>query len=241
MNTHLHNDTREAILSRMCWACNTILSKLIVNRFPPKTLLWRQFPETIAPLLRGDSALDVGCGTGSRLPFEGKQWFGVDIHFPSLLSAREKHNYAGLVCADIRQIAQVFEVKSIASVVAIDLVEHLDKRQATSLIRIMESLARCRVVILVPNGHVDQDATVVATNPWMQHRSSWSAAEMQDLGYQVRGYSGWKACAGHRGWIRRRLDALFQIMMTVSQPIVENRPRWAFHLLCWKDVGEWER
>jgi len=100
----------------------------------------------------------------------------------------------------------------------------------------MERLAKRRVIVLTPNGFVPQEPGGTAHNPWMAHRCGWTVEELRRRGYRVRGYSGWKGGAGPGWWIRNNVDALFQLLMTATQPLVADRPHLAFHLLAWKDV-----
>jgi len=210
--------------------------KLIVNRLPRRALLWERSADAITPLLRGQTGLDLGCGAGSRLPFDRLRWYGLDQHLPSLARARRRGGYRGLVCADVRHLARVVRPSAVDVVVALDVVEHFDKSDGLALIEGMERVARRRVILVTPNGLVPQEPSTLEHNPWMAHRSGWTVEELRGLGYRVRGYSGWKGCAGPGCWIRTNVDALFQLLMTLTQPFVDSRPHLAFHLLAWKDV-----
>ena len=221
----------------LCDAMNLILRKMVINRLPPKTLLWARFADSIALPAGCETGLDLGCGAGSQLPFDKMRWFGADLDFSSLLQAHRKGKYEGLVCTNVNNIDSTFRSRSVDVVVAFDFIEHLDRAQGTRIIKQMEAIARDPVVILVPNGYVRQDARIVSAKPLMEHRSAWHPEDFHALGYCVKGWSGWKAFAGPGGVIRLRIDALFQILMTMSQPLVRERPDQAFHLLCWKDLG----
>lgn len=226
----------DGLENHICHALNVLLCKTIINRLPAKIMMGSRFADTISTLLHGQTGLDLGCGTGSKLPHDRLRWFGVDVHLPSLLQARRKRIYQGLVCASVINIGDWIRPKSVDVVIAVDLIEHFNKKESMSLIHAMESIARKLVVILTPNGFVRQDNRVVKENPYMQHRSGWTVNEMAGLGYRVVGYNGWKGFVGPRGYVRRRLVNLFQILMIISRPWVECRPELAFHLLCLKSM-----
>lgn len=228
--------SRFSVEERVCRAGDLLLRKFVINRLPPKTMLWSRFSEHLRPLVVGNVALDLGCGSGSQLPFDKSEWLGVDLHLASLIRARAKRKYRHLICANVLDVNGVFRPKSFDTVIALDLIEHFDKDQGLFLLGAMEELARHRVIVLTPNGRVEQDPSAISSNQWMEHRSAWSSADMKRLGYHVTGWSGWKGFAGPNGYFRRRMDALFQILMTLSQPFVYDKPRLAFHLFCWKDV-----
>jgi len=65
-----------------------------------------------------------------------------------------------------------------------DVLEHLSSRQALRALDKAEMIAKRRVVIVVPVGHVHNEA--VDGNPYQLHKSVWSAEELRALGYEVR-------------------------------------------------------
>jgi SAM-dependent methyltransferase len=219
-----------------CTAMDTLLRKTVINRLPPKAMLWRRFPDAVTPWLTGDTGLDLGCGSGSQLPFDKLRWFGIDLHLPSLLLAQLRGSYEGLLCCNVLSVCSAVRDKSVDVVVAFDLIEHFDKNASLCLIEQMERVARKRVIILTPNGYLDQPRKTVSRNPLMAHHSAWSSQEFKALGYTVTGWSGWKGFAGPQAYIRNNIDSLFQILMTLSQPLVAHRPQLAFHLLCYKRI-----
>lgn len=230
-------NTIASIDNQICKIVNCLLDKLIVSRLPSKTLLWSRFvEEMVAPLMGGDTAIDIGCGTGSNLPLN-QGWIGIDVYAPALHQA-PRYLYRDLICGDLKVLDSFIKPKSADVVVAFDVVEHFAKDASVQLIQKMESVARKRVIILTPNGFIKQDSLVVAENPWMEHQCGWMPDEFLQMGYNVVGYSGWKGFAGRDNYIRHRLNGLFQILMTVSQPVVRDRPNSAFHLFCWKDLAD---
>jgi hypothetical protein len=232
ISTYLH-----FVETGICNCLNLILTKAIINRSVFKYLNKRRFVNVVDCLVQGETGLDLGCGTGSDLPFRSLTWLGVDIHMPSIFELKSRGRYQSVLCANILDIDKVLRPKCVDTIVAFDLIEHFGKHESTQLLLSMEDLARRRIILFTPNGYLEQDPRVVIANPWMEHRAGWTVAELQGFGYNVIGWSGWRGFAGPRGYVWHRLRALFQILSLVSQPFVENRPPLAFHLLCWKDVA----
>jgi SAM-dependent methyltransferase len=235
----MRNTSRQVRLTEdeVCNLVNMMLTKLVINRLPSSALGETRFPAFVASIVAGLTGLDLGCGIGSHLPFNSLKWFGIDIHMPSLLNSNARPEYRGFICADLLHVDKVLQPKCVDTVIALDLIEHFNKRDAAELLTKMEALARRRVVVFTPNGYLEQDGRAVSSNPWMEHRSGWTVAEMQGLGYDVIGWSGWRGFAGPHAYIWRRLRPLFLILSLVSQPFVERRAPIAFHLLCWKTLA----
>lgn len=216
-----------------------VLFKVIVNRWPYRTIFRDRYVSTVAALCEGGkSVLDVGCGKGSRIALASGKLYGVDIHEPSLRVAMASGLYTSVVVGDVTSIGCLFRPKSLDILMALDVIEHMDKEDGIRFLRQMESIARKRVVAFTPNGFVPQPEEAVAVNPWQAHRSGWTVDEFQSLGYQVMGWNGWKEVRGPSAAIRLRPHALFQILADVSQIVLRYVPQCAFHLLCWKDVSE---
>lgn len=175
------------------------------------------------------TVLDVGCGSGSRsAPDALANAIGVDVHFPSLAKISRDKARASAVCASL----QVLPLASCAvdAVVALDVVEHFAKEEAAALLAEFERVARRAVVLLTPNGYLPQTGTV--ENPFMEHRSGWSSAELIALGYSVRGVNGWRPFRG--AFAAPRLGAVGKGLSLASQPVVRHHPDQAFHLLATK-------
>jgi hypothetical protein len=69
-------------------------------------------------------------------------------------------------------------------------------------------------------------------NPFMEHRSGWSAAELAALGYSVHGINGWHPLRG--SFAVPRFGPVGKVLSLASQPLVRRHPTRAFHLLAVK-------
>lgn len=185
----------------------------------------------------GETLLDVGCGSGSPLYMVKdamRRSVGVDIHLPSILDARSRRLHDAYICADVLRLETTIAPRSFDCVASIDVIEHLTVEQGERFLRVLEGLARKRVVIFTPNGFLPQPAA--PDNSHQLHISGWSAATMQKLGYQTYGVNGWRPLRGMYAkprrprWLTHRLALL-------TEGWFESRPAGAFQLLCVKDVA----
>ncbi|MGI8407674.1 MAG: class I SAM-dependent methyltransferase [Actinomycetota bacterium] len=192
------------------------------------------YPRTIATILDDDyqSLLDVGCGARSplgvacaRIPVT----MGVDAHEESIRQSRSEGVHDDYVCMDILGIAEHFGPDSFDVVAALDVIEHLEKDEGFRLLRALETVARRLVVVFTPNGFLVQSA--LEGNPWQIHKSGWLVGDFQARGYEVLGMNGWKPLRGEEWQPRIRPAALGHRLSALTQPLVTNRPRYAFQLL----------
>jgi SAM-dependent methyltransferase len=201
---------------------------------PPRELIFRR---ALGATLEGcRSVLDVGCGACSPLGAVGFSGFsvGLDLSWPTLAAARASGHHTALVRADAASVDRVFRRGSVDAVVALDVIEHLERERAVELVAALERVARRRVVIFTPNGYVPQPPT--PENPHQEHRSGFEAADMQALGYRVRGIHGLGCLCGPFGESRWAPGALWRRVSDLTAPLVYRVPRLAFALLCVKDV-----
>lgn len=181
--------------------------------------------------------LDVGCGARSPLGGVEKRWLtsvGVDVHLPSLRSSARSQLHEAHVAADIRQLEDVFKPKSFDILIALDVIEHLPKDDGLRLLRAMDALARRKVIVFTPSGFLAQ--APYDDNPFQEHVSGWSAAEMREHGFTVVGVNGWKPLRTERAAYAYRPYTLAARLSWLSQPLVRTRPHRAFQLLCVKKL-----
>lgn len=202
---------------------------------PLRELIFRR---ALGAALRGcDSALDVGCGPASPLRAAGFPGLlvGVDVSSSTLRAARVADPGAMLVRADAATAGRLFRPRSFDAVVALDLIEHLEREPAFALIAALERLARRRVVLFTPNGWVPQPPA--PDNPYQEHRSGFTVDDLRALGYRVRGIHGLGWLCGPYAEVRWRPRALWRRASDLTAPIVWRVPRLAFALLGVKEVA----
>lgn len=175
----------------------------------------------------GQRVLDVGCsdGRGSEA-LTGA--YGCDIHLPTLQRAEADERRSPVAQTDVRRLP--FRSGAFDVVVALDVIEHFEKPDALRVIDEMTRVSRDTVVVMTPSGFVPQPPT--ETEPWQEHRSGFEAAELQDLGFAVRGLGGWSRLRSDYGAFRG--GPLGQLAAVLSEPYVKAAPDRAFHLLAVK-------
>lgn len=131
------------------------------------------------------TVLDVGCGLSLKSQYlDIPVRVGVDI-FPTYLARIEAAVPFVPVVADVRQLDTIFPAKSFDLVLALDIIEHVEKDESRKLISTCEWLARKAVVLLTPKGFVPQDIDIWGHggDHWQTHRCGWEPEELQALGY----------------------------------------------------------
>jgi SAM-dependent methyltransferase len=186
---------------------------------------------------QGDSLLDVGCGFNSPvrcLTRRPQRIVGVEGHLPALEQSRAAGIHDEYLCAGVLELDRHFAARSFDFVLASDLIEHLTEADGLKLISQMENIARKKVLIYTPNGFLPQGEEF--DNPLQRHISGWRAEQMQALGYRVIGIEGLKGLRGEMAKIRRRPRRFWLMVSLLSQLFTASRPRWAFRILCIKDL-----
>lgn len=145
------------------------------------------------------SILDIGCEKGGRMRFitGGRHFYsvGVDIWEPYLRECRQQRIHDEYVLCDVRQLP--FARKSVDLVLCLEVIEHLEKEESLKLFAEIEAIAHKQVIISTPVGMYEQQA--LDGNPNQEHKSAWSPAELERMGYKVRGHGllYWNRLAAH--------------------------------------------
>lgn len=184
------------------------------------------------------SILDIGCGSNSPLQYISNLIYkvGIDTSEDSISKSKKKKIHNKYYELDARNIREVFKIKSFDCVIAIDFIEHLEKKEGLNLIKSMEEIARKKVVIFTPNGYVPQG--ISGNNVFQIHKSGWTANEMKKLGYNVIGLNGWKNLRGEKAKFKYKVNSIFTFLSVLSLLFIKNHPELAYHLFCVKDLNE---
>lgn len=193
------------------------------------------FAYELKKILNGcETMLDIGCGEYSPLRFVPSTYsFGVDAHKQSLTKSKKNEVHDKYLLKDVRKIHTEFEPHSFDACVAIDLIEHLTKKEGLKLIDDMLKIARKCIVIFTPNGFLPQHDA----NKLQEHQSGWTTKEMKNRGFEVIGIFGDKRLRGDHHHLKLKPKVLGGVVSEFTQYLyARNNPRSAAALLCYKDV-----
>lgn len=129
--------------------------------------------------------LDLACGLSFRTKYiPASLRVGVDIYSDYFEHIESDVPYA-VIKYDIRKIEDIIMPKSFDVVMALDVVEHLEKHEAIKLIQSMENIARKAVIIETPEGFIPQNIDIhgYGGDTYQTHRSGWEVQEFTDVGF----------------------------------------------------------
>lgn len=133
------------------------------------------------------SVLDVVCGLSLKSKFIPAQIrVGVDIYDKYFEHIESDVPYV-LIKYDVRKLNEIFLPKSFDLVIALDIIEHLEKEESLSMIAECEKIAKRAVILETPNGYIPQNLDILGYegHTYQTHRCGWQAQELEHLGYQV--------------------------------------------------------
>ncbi|OGH18879.1 MAG: hypothetical protein A3F31_04870 [Candidatus Levybacteria bacterium RIFCSPHIGHO2_12_FULL_38_12] len=185
------------------------------------------------------SVLDVGCGSWSPLIHIKKTFrsVGVDIYKPSIEEIKKKKIHDEYKIGNVLKIYTYFKPKSFDAVVALDVVEHFEKKEGLQLIKQMESIAKKKVIILTPFGFTPQHP--MDGNPYQEHKSGWYVHDFEKRGYKVYGMRGFRFIrTGEYATIKYKPWILWGLLSVLSQNISYFVPSTAYQLLAVKKIKQ---
>ncbi|MDD5638907.1 MAG: methyltransferase domain-containing protein [Candidatus Pacebacteria bacterium] len=202
--------------------------------FPLRDIIY--FKKLERQLKGMESVLDLGCGKNSPLRNIKKDFYsiGIDLSKEDIKKSKKLKIHNEYRLMNVLDIDKFFPEKSFDVIIALDLIEHLSKKEGRLLIQKMEKLARKKVIIFTPNGFVKQEATT--NNPFQKHKSGWDCSEMKQLGYTCIGMNGIKFIPRERGNIILKPKIFWKIIADVSQKITYYIPSLSFQLFCIKNL-----
>lgn len=178
---------------------------------------------------RTKTILDLGCGQGYPMQIlkminKNIQATGVDLFETYLKEARRLNIYEKVKVCDVNKLP--FKEKSFDTVICLQVIEHLSKKNGIRLIKKMENIAKFQVIITTPLGffdHPDMDS-----NKLQRHLSGWSDEDFQKMGYSIR-HQGLNYFYGNDGLVHRSapkiLRAAIFILDNLLMPVYYFFPR----------------
>jgi SAM-dependent methyltransferase len=179
-----------------------------------------------------NKVLEVGCGSNSLIVKSGLihkiDNTGVDIFKPYIDSHNAQGLYEKCICGDITDMR--FGVDEFDVVVCMDVIEHIEKEKGGALLERMRLWAK-KVIVTTPNGYSSNESKC-DNNDKMAHLCGWTVSELNNLGYTVRGLSGWKGLRIENAQLKYTNPYLFWAGVSLlSETFVYYNPKHAYHLL----------
>lgn len=149
-------------------------------------------------------------------------------------TGKKNNTHSEYIHGDVQNLKNLVEENSFDAVLAIDVLEHLDKGQGYELLRNMENIARKIVIIFTPNGFVSQG--LYDENDMQQHLSGWSVKELKSMGYDIYGFGGMRGLRGEGARVKLWPKRFWGAVSRASDPLVRSFPIIAFQLLAVKNL-----
>lgn len=143
--------------------------------------------EGLYPTGKIRTVLDVGCGLSLKSQYiDADVRVGVDIYRPFLEKIEADAPYA-VVNADALEIGNLFLPRSFDLVLLLDILEHMQKKDALRVMDMAEQIARVAVIAESPKGYVPQNIDIWGHGGhiYQTHRCSWEPEEFAARGYHV--------------------------------------------------------
>ena len=215
------------------------------------SLLW--LDPLVVPLVEGNSVLDLGCGFGhwghvltthchetkGRVSTNPPLITGVDAFQGNVDFCREHGFYASVHQADVVDFLQGSASRSCDTVIAIDLIEHMEEDAGAQFLDEMERVATRRIILSTPGFKNLREGSegITGYNKWEQHVSWWPRDRFIRRGFQVRGvrHNLYRRLYRVRGmhWLLRT----FPVIDDLLHALAYQSPRIAHTLLVYKKIG----
>lgn len=147
--------------------------------------------------------LDVACGRGlpmmvlkQRMKFQRIE--GVDLYEPYIYECKRLEIHDSYMISDVRKLP--YKNKSFDVVMALQVLEHLEKNESLKILDKLEKIAKKQVIVSMPIGktyHPPADGNILQL-----HKSGFLPSELKDRGYKVI-KMGRKEIEGETGLINK--------------------------------------
>jgi len=183
-----------------------------------------------------NSVLDLGCGDNSPVGFIGRKKYlvGIDGFKKSILKSKKLNIHDEYLHKDILNVEKDFKRRSFDAVIALDVIEHLEKKDGYKLVKLMENLAVKKVIILTPNGFINQTGE---GNDLQEHLSGWNVSDFKKLGFKILGRYGLKSLRKEKAELKYKPKILWSLISEVSNLFyTRSNPKKAYSLLVVKEL-----
>jgi hypothetical protein len=219
-------------------ALSTKISELAYKLFPDLTVTGLIYKQLV---VNPKVLCDLGCGKGAFIKkarklgekLNGTILIGMDIFKPYLL--KSKKLYTDVILCDVRYLP--IRNSSVDVVIALELIEHLEKDEGLNLLNILEEIANKQIILSTPVGW--QPQSEYDGNRWQKHKSKWIPKEFLIRGFNVRGINGTRNIYNEKGEFKfnnQLSKPFFFLLKIISQVLTLRKVHIAYEMLCTKDL-----
>jgi ubiquinone/menaquinone biosynthesis C-methylase UbiE len=212
-----------------------------ISKYLPFSYLWI-FNNAIDKSVK--TVLDVGCGDGNFMKdlATAEHWkiTGIDIYPKSLEKAQKTGVYTKLIKGDVLKVVQgmIIKKQKFDLVFCSATLEHLPKRKALSLLKLVDKLAKKTVIFGTPNGFINNPKEFLEENSHQEHKSGWTKDEFISFGYKVYG-AGLKLAWAEDGPARSKnllVSALSRFFSFAFSPVFYFFPSLSAAIIAVRDI-----
>ena len=187
--------------------------------------------------------LDVACGPSWPMKLLRQKYkfdlvVGVDLYEPYIENARKEKLHDEYVIHDVRDLP--FPDNSFDTVIALQIVEHLEKDEAWKMVADMERIAKKQVIVATPIGemyHPDEDG-----NELQLHHSHFFPQDFEEKGYRTVKY-GRMSLLGEGGLVHKikfkPLRQLVFLLNLLATPLYFKFQNFSdYHVYAIKDLNK---
>lgn len=165
--------------------------------------------------------------------FNFENSIGIDVNKQTIDEAKRKGTHNEFYLCNAKDVGKHFSDYRFDCCVALDLIEHLSKKEGFRLIANMEKIATKKVIIFTPNGFLLQRSEDI---DFQKHLSGWTVNEMRELGYNVIEFFGYKYFRGKRHRLKFRPKMLWGLISQLTHLYTHTHPEKVTALLCIKNI-----
>jgi GT2 family glycosyltransferase len=188
------------------------------------------------------SILDVACGRGQPMmvlkqKIKFKEIHGVDLYDPYINFCRQRGIHDSYTLCDVRKLP--FKNKSFDIVMALQVLEHLNKKDALKVLSDLERIAKKQVIVSTPIGLTFHPA--VDGNELQLHKSGFMPKDFEAKGYKVV-RMGLKEVEGIGGLIDKYNNGLWKrliyaYILFVNQILFFFPSRANYYMVAYKKIN----
>lgn len=189
------------------------------------------------------SVLDLGCGFKSPLKDVPKTFYsvGLDIYNPYIKTSKKEIIHDKYIKADVLDTGKLFKPKSFDAVIALGVIEHLEKKDGYKLIKLMEKIAKKKIIFFTPNGILPNKNKTKQVGH--DHLSGWTFNDFQKHHYKVYGVNGLKylkcdyADPADKIQIKFKPFFFWKLVSDISAILLFNKPELSFEIFAVKRLN----